>query len=547
MKGGAMIAQALKREGVESIICFPQSPLIEAIADADIRVIVCRQERVGVNMADGFSRVSNGKSVGVFVMQWGPGAENSYAGVAQAFANAVPILLLPGAQDRRRLDVLPNFWASRQFAGVTKWSSTVPAAERIPALMERAFYELRTGRPGPVMLEVPHDVVAEQVDDAVFDYAPRKGVKYMGDPDDVRDAVAALLKASDPVIHAGQGVLYSEASADLVELAEMLQIPVMTTLPGKSAFPENHPLSLGSGSSTTTAPVAHFIRKADLVFGIGCSFSRTSFGVTIPPGKVMVHATNNEWDVNKDYRADFAILGDSKLVLRQVIDEARRQLGKPRREPNGVAAEVKVVKDEWLGQWMPKLTSNEVPMTPYRVIWDLMHTVDRRNTIITHDSGGPRNQIVPFWESIAPGSYLGWGKSTQLGYGLGAIMGAKLAAPNKLCINLMGDAAIGMVGMDLETAARSRIPILTIVLNNGTMAAETHMTPIASEKYDALAQGGDYSAVAKALGGWSERVRKPEEIIPTIQRAIKTTEAGSPALLEFMTCAETAVSTPMRG
>jgi acetolactate synthase-1/2/3 large subunit len=224
----------------------------------------------------------------------------------------------------------------------------------------------------------------------------------------------------------------------------------------------------------------------------------------------------------------------------------KSQLGadQPDRE---VAEEIKAVKGAWLQEWMPRLTSDEEPFTPYRVIWDLMHTVDRRNTIITHDSGGPRNQISPFWESIASGGYIGWGKSTQLGFGLGAIMGAKLAAPDKLCINIAGDAAIGMVGMDFETAVRAQIPILTVVLNNGTMAAETRMMPISAERFDTLRQGGDYSAVARALGGWSERVCAVADIKPAIQRAVDVTRSGTPALLEFMTKAETTTSTPHAG
>ena len=562
MKGAAMIAEALKREGVDVVFCFPQNPLIDAIADAGIRPIVCRQERVGVNMADGYSRTSmalgspppdprgapgalGSDRLGVFVMQYGPGAENAYPGVAQAFANGVPMLLLPGASDLRRLDTLPNYWASRNFAGVTKWSATVPTADRIGHLMRRAFYEMRTGRPGPVLLEVPHEIMAESLDEP-FDYRPAKPLKTLGDPDDVREVAAVLLRAEAPLIHAGQGVLFSRATDELVELAQLLQMPVMTTLPGKSSFPEDHPLALGSGGSTTTGAVAHFMRKADVVFGIGSSLTRTSFGITIPPGKVIIHATNNEWDVNRDYPADYGILGDAKLVLRQLIDEVRRQSSHPASERDGVADEVKTVKSAWLQEWMPKLTSDDVPLSPYRVIWDLMHTVDRRNTIITHDSGGPRNQIVPFWESLVPGSYIGWGKSTQLGYSLGAIMGAKLAAPDKLCINLMGDAAIGMVGMDIETAVRAQIPILTVVLNNGTMAAETRSTAIAAERYDALTQTGDYSAVARALGAWCERVTTPDEIVPAIKRAVDATRDGRPALIELITTQETAVSAPIR-
>jgi acetolactate synthase-1/2/3 large subunit len=171
-------------------------------------------------------------------------------------------------------------------------------------------------------------------------------------------------------------------------------------------------------------------------------------------------------------------------------------------------------------------------MNQYRIIWDLLHLVDRPNTIITHDAGSPRDQLTPFWESVAPRSYMGWGKSTQLGYGLGITMGAKLAEPDKLCINIMGDAAIGMVGMDLETAARNNIGILTIVFNNGAMAIERDTMPMAIEKYGSVYQGGDYRAVAEALGGWAVRVEKPDEIVPSLTQAIEITKTGSPALVE---------------
>ena len=191
---------------------------------------------------------------------------------------------------------------------------------------------------------------------------------------------------------------------------------------------------------------------------------------------------------------------------------------------------------------MPKLTSDEIPISPYRILWDLMHTVDRANTIITHDAGGPRDQFSPFWETVEPLTYIGWGKSTQLGYGLGLAMGAKLAEPDKLCINVMGDAAIGFTGMDLETAARMQIPILTIVLNNSCMAVELKSFPIATEKYRMTDISGNYADLAKALGVYSERVAQIADIIPAIKRAIQKTEEGTPALLEFITAKETQIS-----
>ena len=163
-----------------------------------------------------------------------------------------------------------------------------------------------------------------------------------------------------------------------------------------------------------------------------------------------------------------------------------------------------------------------------------MKTVDRNNVIMTHDSGSPREQMMPFWETTKAGSYMGWGKSTQLGYGLGINMGAKLAEPTKLCVNVMGDAAIGMTGMDIETAARNKIAILTIVFNNGVMGAERDVLKISDEKYGSMTVGGNYTKVAEGLNVAARRVEKPGDIVGAIKEAVSATESGSPYLLEFV-------------
>jgi acetolactate synthase-1/2/3 large subunit len=535
MNGVSAIAEVLRREGTEFLACYPAQPLIEACAKAGIRPILCRQERIGMAIADGFSRTTNGRKVGVFAMQHGPGTENAFPGAAQAFADNVPILLLPGGESTTKAFIRPNFSAVENYGHVTKWLAQINHVERIPELMRRAFYHLRTGKPGPVLLEVPRNIWTAELS-GPLDYAPVRGNRIAPDPHDLREVAQVLLRARRLVIHAGQGVLYAEATGELERLAELLQAPVMTTMPGKSAFPENHPLALGASSVATTKPISHFLQKADVVFGVGCSFTRTNYGRTIPPGKVMVHSTNDPGDVNKDYRADYALIGDAGLVLRGLVEEiGARTNGAGNRDRGGVAEEVQAVKGEWLEEWMSQLTSGEVPINPYRIIWDLMHNVDLPNTILTHDAGSPRDQIVPFWQPVAPRTYMGWGKSTQLGYGLGIIMGAKLAEPDKLCINIMGDAAIGMVGMDIETAARNRIGILTIVFNNGAMAIERKTMPFAIEKYRSHTQGGNYRDVARALGGWGERVEEPAEFVPALKRAIDVTRTGQPAMLECIT------------
>ena len=543
MKVVDVIAEILKREGVEFLSCYPTNTLIEAAASAGIRPIVCRQERVGVGIADGFTRVTNGKRIGVFTMQAGPGAENAYSGITTAYSDSVPVLLLPVGHARNTSQVFHFFRSVQAYAPVTKWTEEITLADQVPEIMRRAFTYLKMGRLGPVLVEIPNDAAVEEFPAAAINYAPVKRTVSSANPADVAAAAKVLAQASSPVFVAGQGVLYAEASDELVELAELLQAPVTTPLEGKSAFPEHHPLSLGTGAGVMPRAVQTFLQKADVIFAVGASLTKHSIvAAPIPPGKIMIHATNDERDINKHYATDYPILGDAKPVLRQFIDAVKDALGNKKREAVGVAAEIKKIKDEWLTEWMPKLKSDEKPINPYRVMWEFMNLFDRKDVIVTHDAGSPRNQLVPFYQAPVPRSYIGWGKSHALGTGLGLIMGAKLAAPEKFCINFMGDAAFGMTGLDFETAVRNNIPTLTIVLNNNFMAAETHSMQASHERYGTMNILGNYADLAKSLGGWTERVEEPNQIVPALQRARKITNDGKAALLEFITSREIAYS-----
>jgi acetolactate synthase I/II/III large subunit len=536
------IAEILKREGVEFLSCYPTNTLIEAAASAGIRPIVCRQERVGVGIADGFTRVTNGKRIGVFTMQAGPGAENAFSGITTAYSDSVPVLLLPVGHARNTSQVFHFFRSVQAYAPVTKWTEEITLVDQVPEIMRRAFSYLRMGRLGPVLVEIPNDAAVEEFP-AAINYAPVKRTVSSANPADVSAAAKVLAQAKSPVIVAGQGVLYAEASNELVELAELLQAPVTTPLEGKSAFPEHHPLSLGTGAGVMPRPVHTFLQKADVIFAVGASLTKHNIvAAPIPSGKTIIHATNDERDINKHYPADYPILGDAKPVLRQFIDAVKDALVNKKREENGVAAEIKKGKEEWMAEWMPKLKSDEKPINPYRVMWEFMNLFDRKNVIVTHDAGSPRNQLVPFYQAPAPRSYIGWGKSHALGTGLGLIMGAKLAAPEKFCVNFMGDAAFGMTGLDFETAVRNNIPTLTIVLNNNFMAAETHMMHASHERYGTMNILGNYADLARSLGGWSERVEEPNQIALALQRARKITDDGRAALLEFITSREISYS-----
>ena len=543
------IAGLLQHEGAEFIVGFPENRLFDSAAALGMRPIITRTERVAVNIADGFARMTRGERFIPCVMQYGPGAEAAHAAVAQAFGDRSPILLIPGEHARPAQVDFPAPGAAEAYRAITTWSATVNAPEQGPGIFRRALQAVRGARRGPVLVAVANDVLyTPAADDRPWEVSYPGARRSQADAADVEETCAILAAATSPLIVAGQGVLYADATEELVALAEALELPVATTLNGKSAFPEDHPLSLGAAARTRPATVDRAFERADVILGVGTSFSRSLYITPMPAQARLGQIVSDPADLATGYDVDFACVGDVKLVLRQLIGQAQDGPGpgpgpgRAGRDGDDVRARIASTRRDFHEAWLPQLTSDAAPLSPYRVVWELMHTVDRKRTVVTHDAGHPRDQIVPFYESVVPHGYLGWGKSTQLGTGLGLAMGARLARPDWLSVNVMGDAAIGMVGMDLETAARCRIPILTIVLNNGLMGGYTAYMPEAVARYDAHRLGGDYRAVATALGVHAERVQRPDELRAALERSIACVASGRPALLEVLTHEETAMA-----
>jgi acetolactate synthase-1/2/3 large subunit len=474
------------------------------------------------------------------VTQYGPGAESAFGAVAQAFGDRSPILLLPGEHAVDAQDSEPNFRIEHAYKRVTRWSATLNDAVRGPEVFRRAFNALRGVRNGPVLVAIANDVLNGDAGDA--DWGVRTSLPRLAQaaPQDVAETARRLLAASNPVIVAGQGVLYARASTELVALAERTGIPVATTLNGKSAFPEDHPLALGTAARTRPATVDRFFERADLILGIGTSFSRSLYITPMPADAVLGQIVDDRRDLASGYEIEFGCVGDARLVLSQLLEALDGA------DPSSLHAadDLARAREAFLADWMPRLTSDASPLSPYRVVWELMQVVDRSRTVVTHDAGHPRDQIVPFYETIVPRGYLGWGKSTQLGTGLGLTMGARLARSDWLAVNIMGDSAFGMVGMDLETAVRERIPILTVVMNNGLMGGYGEYMPDAVDRYGSNQLGGGYAEVGTALGAYSERVADPAELQAGLQRCIASVESGRTALLEVMTHEEPTLALP---
>ena len=545
MNGYDLIAHCLKAEGVTWMPCFPANPLIEAAARVGIRPLVFRQERGAINAADGYSRQTRGAPVGVFASQSGPGVENSFGGIAQAWGEAVPLVFLPGGSGVRGYDVQPNFSATRNYASVTKLALSIDRIDRVITQIRRAFHTARQGRPGPVLVEMHGDVLGQEVPaGAAEQYRPSVTMRSAPARGDVRDAVAALLRAKRPVIWAGQGVLYADACAELRTFAELTQIPVITTMQAKSAFPDDHPLALGSANRTAPKAVFKWLGAADTVLAIGSGLTRTGFGLPIPDGKFLIHSNVSAEDINKDYAADLGLVGDAKLTLEAMIEEVRDAVGEDGRpEDTRTAEAIATTHAEWRAEWAPLLDSDEAPINPYRVVHEINGYLDHANSVVTHDAGNPRDQIMPFYRASAPHGYIGWGKTTHLGYGIPLAIGAKMAHPDKFCLNFMGDLAFGHTGMELETAVRAGVPITTVVINNRTMGGYDEKMPVAMERYGVGNQSGDYAGVAKALGARSVRINDPKRIGPALKSAMRHNAEGHVAMIEIATRQETRFST----
>lgn len=413
VKAANGLIKILKKEGVEWVGTFPTNIFNNACGEEDVNNFMVRDERYAIAVADSFSRVSNGKRFGVCSIMGGlnpAGTQMAYGALAQAYEDSSPILCLT---DGVPLDSTgrPRYDIDDAFQSVTKWSGYINKGNRVTEFMRRALTHLRTGRLGPVLLQLPRGL--DEYDTEKFPYTPVKGWKTMGDPQDIKIAVRGIKSANKPLIIAGQGIFYADACDELLKFAELIHVPVLTTLKGKSCFPENHPLSIG----VRDIPAEHFLHKSDLIFAIGSGLSTTHFGHTIPDAynKRIIQCVIEESDINRRYQVDHAVIGDAKLVLQQLINEVGKQ-GAPSRR--GIKEEVAEVKKTMKEKYYPLLNSDETPINPYRVYGEIMRILDRGNSFITHESGNTRDQLSTVYEATIPHGFMGWGNVSTLGFGL---------------------------------------------------------------------------------------------------------------------------------
>jgi thiamine pyrophosphate-dependent acetolactate synthase large subunit-like protein len=535
IKAANGVARILKAEGIPWVSCYPTNHVNNALGEEGVPILMMGEERFAVAVADGFSRVTCGKQIGACTVMANlnaAGIQMAYGAIAQAWEDSSPLLVIAegvgqGASRHTHYDM------AEAFKSVTKWVGKVDRADLVPDYLRRAFTQLRSGRPGPVLLIIPRDLGEYEEDE--HPYAPVKGWRSGPDPDDVRSAVRTLLAAKDPLFYVGEGVLYADATSELLQLAELAQVPVLTTLKAKGAFPENHPLSVGVRGSLAE----HFLKKADVLFSIGSSLFPNRFSHAIPDAdkKTIVQCTVDTLDINRSYETRNAVIGDAKLTVAALAGELSAKTGGARKRPE-VLEEIKKGKEAFLAKFRPWLSSDETPINPYRVFGDLMKVLDPKNSFVTADSGNTRDQTSTVYEAQIPRGYLGWGNVSTLGFSLAGAAAAKLAYPNRQCVNVTGDAGVCYMMGNFEAIARYKIGITTIHINNGGYSG--YGPGFWGEGHDPFTwKVSDHASacmasMARAVGFHGEDVTKPSEIIPALKRAFDENAKGRPAFVEFI-------------
>ena len=560
--GGQIVVDTLVSEGVPYIVGIPGHGtlgLSDALLGQDkLKVLQVRHEQAAVHLADGYYRVA-GVPLAAFT-SIGPGAMNTVIGVASCYVDSIPLLVLTGNSHThmagrgvlQEIERRHDADSLAVFEPIAKrvWQPT--SAGRLPRILQRAFAEMLTGRRGPVVIDLPMDV---QCDDVEIGASVSRPARYrptgavLPDPSLVAEAGKLLCEAERPVIVAGGGVIAAGAWGELRDVAEFLGAPVVTTMMGKGAFPEDHPLSgLHGGSKGTTCGNA-LTASADVLLAVGMRFADEStssyrHGVTYAiPTTRLIHLDLDPTEIGKNYPVEVGIVADAKAGLAALLEWLRANGTRREYAANAYFAEVQQLREAWLAQVRELAASDHVPVTISRLIAELRAFLDRDAIVVT-SSGNVQAQWFQEAMVYEPKTNLTTGGFSTMGWTVPAALGAKLAAPDRQVLGLVGDGDFLMTIQELATAVQYQIPAVYVVANNiGWIAIRDLQAAVYGEERaegaefleggaaDGVPISPDLAAVARAFGCWAERVSAPGEIQPALERAFA---ANTPAVVEVM-------------
>ena len=488
MTGGQMLVDYLISEGVRHVFAIPghgNTAMLDAFVDRqdEISLVPAMHEQGAAHMADGYYRATG--RIAAVITSMGPGATNSLTGVATAYGDSIPILLITGGahtymQDRGILQEIDrphgNNFPAMAAPVVKRWWQ-VTHLYQLDRVLHQAFNAMLEGRRGPVLVEIPQDLQAEEGE---WDPPPpgsRRGTsRPAGDPREIRAAVKLLAGASRPVLLAGGGVVQSGACDELVAIAELLGAPVTTTFNGKGAIPEDHDLHAWPCGDTGSIPGNAMTRAADVIMAVGCRFSdritssyRPGITFSIPPTK-LVQIDIDGFEIGKNYPVGVGIVGDARSVLTDLLRELGAVLPERDFRQSAYYDELQDLKRQWAAYIRPMQTSDHQPMTHSRAMAELRNELPRNGIIIT-DSSSPQAHAFNEFPVFEPRTHITDGCMQGIGFGVPAAIGAQLATPDKQVVAIVGDGSFMMTGLEMAAAAMVGVPAVALVFNNGGWGA----------------------------------------------------------------------------
>jgi len=535
--GAQIIVECLKKEGVEALFNYPGGvvlPLFDELHTASFRQILVRHEQAAVHAADGYAR-STGK-VGVALATSGPGATNTVTGLVTAFMDSIPIVVLTGQVGT--LLIGNDAFQEADIIGITrpctKHNYLVKDVKDLGRVMKEAFYVARNGRPGPVLVDLPKDVLVDSTEFKYPDKVIIRGYRptYEGHPGQIERAIKLILKSKKPVLYVGGGIISSSASKELTLFAERLGIPVTMTLMGLGGFPGNHPLSLGMLGMHGTYRANMAVTETDLLIAIGARFDDRVTGKTeaFCKNAKIIHIDIDPTSISKSVRVDLPIVGDCKRVLTKMLslleeedtlsfkeglDKWHHQIGKWNSFHNVRYEQKDVIKPQYVVEKICELTKGDA--------------------IITTEVGQNQMWTAQYFQFVKPRTLLTSGGLGTMGYGFPAALGAQVAFPNKLVIDIAGDGSFQMNSQELATVVQYQLPVKVAILNNGYLGMIRQWQEFFyGKRYASSSLEGvspDFVKLAEAYGAIGLRATKPEEVVPTLKKAFSTPK---PVIIDFV-------------
>ena len=533
MRGAEILLDCLKKEGVDTIFGYPGGsvlPIYDALFNSDIRHILTRHEQGAVHAADAYARVTG--KVGVCLATSGPGATNLVTGIATAYMDSVPMVCLTGQVSTALIgrDAFQEADITGITLPITKHNYMVESTEELAQVIKEAFYIARTNRPGPVVVDLPKDIMEKVIEyQPIRDEINIRGYRVMRgfNSGQVLAAAELINQAQRPVIYAGGGVISSNASAELLQLAETRKIPVTTTLMGLGGFPSTHYLSLGMLGMHGTRYANYAIGESDVLVAIGVRFDDRVTGKidTFAPNARIIHIDIDAAEIGKNVNVHVPIVGDVKEIL-----QALNQKLKPQPEYGEWHQTIDRWKDEFPMRYGFSMEGRIMPQHVIEKIYELTGG----EAIITTEVGQHQMWTAQFCKFKHPRTFVTSGGLGTMGYGLPAAIGSKIARPDRPVVDIAGDGSIQMNIQELGTAVQYKLPLVICILNNQFLGMVRQWQSLFYEgrySFTDISHQPDFVKVAEAYGAIGIRVTEMKDVEPALKRALESTDC--PVVIDF--------------